>query len=189
MDRRRLLATIALGLIAAASLVAIAWPDLPSATANRTGQRAGVVLRQLDDPAASPEVGRAVPDFEWAMPDGTVRRLEDLRGRVVVLNFWATWCEPCLQEMPALDRAAGDPGVVVLALGIDEEPAKVDAFFERLAITRVEPLLDIASKTARRYAVVGVPSTFFVGPDGMLRYVERNAVTDATLRDALAKAR
>ncbi|CAN5177456.1 hypothetical protein BH18CHL2_BH18CHL2_05700 [soil metagenome] len=190
MDRTRVLANVALGLVALASIGAIAWPSLPFNPRPDAGQRAGVILRQLEDAAAGPEVGLAVPEFEWAEPRGTVRRLSELRGRVVLLNFWATWCKPCLEEMPALDRAArADGGPVVLALGIDEDPEKVDAFFDKLALSHVEPLLDVQSRTARRYGVVSLPTSFVIGPDGIIRHVEIRALDDATIRDALAKAR
>lgn len=186
----RIVANIVLAGIVIASLVALAWPSLPVSGPRELPVRAGVVLRLTDDPTAVPRAGGSAPDFEWITPAGTTRRLSELRGRTVIVNFWATWCEPCREEMPALDRAAAaDPTLAVLALDLDESAAKIDAFLESYGIRRLEPILDAGKKVATRYGVVSLPSTFFVGPDGTVRHLEIRGMSDAVIADGIAKAR
>ena len=190
-DHPRLFANVVLAAIAAASLVALAWPALPwSAASREVPTRAGVVLRAIEDAGDSPRVGGRAPDFEWSTPAGQLRRLSELRGRTVVVNFWATWCEPCREEMPALDRAAqADATVVVLALDLDESAEKIDAFIDSYRIVKVEPILDAGKKMATRYGVVALPSTFFVGPDGIVRHLEIRGMDEAMIRAGVEKAR
>jgi len=186
----RLATSLVLVVIAVSSLGALLWPSLPFATSRETPVRAGVVLRSIDDPAALPRIGGAAPDFEWVTTGGITRRLSELRGKTVIVNFWATWCEPCREEMPALDRAASaDPTLAVLALDLDENAATIDGFLESYAIRRLEPILDAGKKIATRYGVVSLPSTFFLGPDGTVRHLEIRGMSDAQIRDGIAKAR
>ena len=188
--RARLSANLALAAIALASVAALLWPALPLAGPREAPVRAGVVLRTVDHPAAFPRLGGVAPDFEWITPAGSIRRLTELRGRTVVLNFWATWCEPCRDEMPALDRAAAaDPTLVVLALDLDEDATKIDRFLESYGIRRLEAVLDAGKKVATRYGVVGLPSTFFIGPDGIVRHLEIRGMSDAVIAGGIAKAR
>lgn len=188
--RPRLLANLVLAGIAIASVVALLWPLLPFSGPREVPVRAGVVLRTVDDPVAFPRLGGVAPDFEWVTPAGSVRRLSELRGRTVVVNFWATWCEPCREEMPALDRAAAaDPALVVLALDLDEDAAKIDGFLESYGIRRLEAILDAGKKVATRYGVVGLPSTFFIAPDGTVRHLEIRGMSDAVIAAGIAKAR
>ncbi|HEX4744256.1 MAG TPA: TlpA disulfide reductase family protein [Candidatus Limnocylindria bacterium] len=189
--RTRLATNLALAAIALASAVALAWPALPwSAGAGEVPARAGVVLRAIDGPADSPRIGGQAPDFEWTTPAGKTQRLSQLRGRTVVLNFWATWCEPCREEMPALDRAAqADPALAVLALDLDESADKIDSFIASYRIAKVEAILDAGKKMATRYGVVGLPTTFFIGPDGIVRHLEIRGMDAAVIQAGLAKAR
>jgi peroxiredoxin len=108
--------------------------------------------------------------FSVATPDGGTLRLADLRGKVVFLNFWATWCEPCLEEMPAMERLARayrDRGLVVLALSADREGASVvRPFLKRHALTF--PVgLDPDQSVARLYRVWALPSTFILDRAGV----------------------
>lgn len=126
-------------------------------------------------------VGSPAPAFdlpELRVTSGSPRSsrsLEDLRGRVVFVNFWATWCPPCRDEAPSLERLYrryAPSGLEVLAVSIDEPAAleAVQTFVKELDLT-VPVLLDPERDTYRRYQATGVPETFVVGPDG--RVVER----------------
>ena len=123
------------------------------------------------DPTAirSPLVGRAAPDFTLSTLDGARSvRLADLRGQVVVLTFWASWCAECRVEQPALNAAWDrfrDAGVVLVGVNFQDSPPDALAY---VAETRTTwPVLaDPGSRTALAYGVYGIPESFFIGPDG-----------------------
>ncbi len=185
----RALAGLLIGIIAVASLAALLWPSLPFNDRARSGPtRVGVITATVDAPESAPVVGKLAPDFRWVEPDGATRTLGGLRGTPVVLNFWATWCVPCRTELPAMERiASANRGVTFLAIDLDEDGGKVRDFFDSLGITTLRPLIDVNSTQAKRYAIVGVPTTVFVGPDGVIRQITINAMTDDELRAGLAK--
>lgn len=117
--------------------------------------------------------GRAdgmAPDFEFITYDGETIHLADLRGKGIVLNFWASWCLPCRTEAPLLEaawRRERDNGIVFIGLAyLDQEPA-AQAFLAEFDITYPNGP-DLQSATARRYGITGVPETFFIGPDGQI---------------------
>jgi thiol-disulfide isomerase/thioredoxin len=111
-----------------------------------------------------------VVDIAFQDASGQQRRLSDYRGRPVVLNLWATWCLPCVTELPALDKLAQDfkdRGPAVLALSIDRKgAAAVQAFFARNAIRHLEPLVDPAREAAAILKVTVLPTTLFLDAQG-----------------------
>lgn len=98
--------------------------------------------------------------------------LSAFKGRYVVVNFWATWCTPCVKEMPALDRLAGrleKNGVIVLAISEDEGGAtQVRPFAEKLKLSKVRILYDPEKRGFRDYALRGLPTTILISPQGHL---------------------
>ena len=189
----RAIAGLVIGAIAVASLVALLWPTLPFSQAPLGQVRVNVITRQIEgaSPGAGGVVGKPAPDFEWATPDGRTQRLTELRGGPVVVNFWATWCVPCREEMPALERVAkADTAARFLAVDLDEDGERIRGFFDRLALDRLMPLLDVNAQAARRFGVASLPSTFFVDAGGVVRDVEIGGpMSDARIRAGLAKAR
>lgn len=119
---------------------------------------------------AAPVVGSPAPDFELETLDGSPVSLRGLRGRVVIVNFWATWCGPCRVEMPDLEaRAVRFPDrLTVLGVNFDETPAEVAAFRDEVGVT-FPLLLDPGAKVQRLYRVLGYPTTYFVDQDGIIR--------------------
>lgn len=103
---------------------------------------------------------------------GKALTLADFRGSLIVLNFWATWCAPCRQEMPSLDRLQtllGPEGLKVIALSLDRAGnAAVTAFMEELGLTSMEAFLDSGNQSARDFVVQGLPATFIIDPSGGL---------------------
>lgn len=126
------------------------------------------------------------PDFTLTALDGEPFTLSDHRGEVVVLNFWATWCLPCLAEMPeleAIQQELGGEGVQVVGISQDTGGAEeIRPFAERLGVTY--PLLpDPAFQVSTRYGGVSLlPMTLFIGRDGTIAREEAGALTGAELR-------
>jgi cytochrome c biogenesis protein CcmG, thiol:disulfide interchange protein DsbE len=143
------------------------------------------------DPRAvpSPLVGRPAPAFSLTTFDGKVVSLESLRGQVVVLNFWASWCYPaCYEEAPILEaswRQYQKEGVTVLGVAIqDKEPASLD-FIQRFGLT-FPNAPDPAGRVSIDYGVYGVPETFLIDRRGMIRRKHVGAVTEAAFREGIA---
>ncbi len=114
----------------------------------------------------------ALPDVACTALDGAARHLPaDWRGRAVVLNFWATWCIPCVAEMPALDRlAAGAPEFAVLAVSADRAGAEaVSPFLKAHGVSHLTALLDPHMEVGRAFAVAGFPTTLVIDAAGRLR--------------------
>ena len=115
--------------------------------------------------------GGKAPALKLADADGRERALSDWRGKTVVLNFWATWCEPCREEMPSLERLKTRLGgkFDVVAVNVGESPERVARFTREVPVT-FPILFDRESATARRWKVRGYPTSYVVGPDGRIRY-------------------
>ena len=119
----------------------------------------------------APQSGFRAPDFALDTLEGRRVRLSDLRGQVVLVNLWATWCGPCRAEMPALERvwqAYRDQGLVVLAVNQREAPERVQDFVAELGLT-FSVLLDRNGSVGTSYRMRALPTTFFVGRDGAIR--------------------
>ncbi|MBI5947838.1 MAG: TlpA family protein disulfide reductase [Chloroflexi bacterium] len=137
-----------------------------------------------------PEVGKLAPDFALVdVRDGkTVRKLSDYRGKVVVINWFASWCDPCRREIPAFlaaEAALGDQ-IVFLGIDYDETRSKAAGFLAGLG-AGYPALLDEGSVVAEHYRVSGLPATFFVDKDGVLRAIAAGEVTPVRLEEGLAK--
>lgn len=147
---------------------------------------AGVYYWLFQRPPETPVIGRPAPGFQLAVLDGSPASLASYRGRPVIVNFWATWCEPCKQEMPALQaEAASHPDLVVLGIDNVEAAVKVRPYVEQLGV-RFPILLDQDGSIVEQYQVLGLPTSFFVDRGGVLRSVYRGALSAETLRDSVA---
>lgn len=114
----------------------------------------------------------AAPDFDLAAPDGNRHSLEAMRGKPVIVNFWATWCPPCQAEMPSMQRAweqVRDEGILMVAINVGEDADTIGKFTDRLPVEFPLPM-DLDSKVAQRWPMTGLPTTFVVDPDGRLVY-------------------
>lgn len=119
-----------------------------------------------------PWTGGSTPKLALKDLEGRVHRLEDYRGKVVLVNFWATWCEPCREEMPSMQRLrAGLEGrpFVVLAVNLAESEGRVRRFLEQTPIA-FPVLLDRDGSVAKAWRARILPASFVVGPDGAIRY-------------------
>jgi thiol-disulfide isomerase/thioredoxin len=111
----------------------------------------------------------AFPDLEFAGADGGSVKLSQLKGNVVLLNVWATWCGPCREELPIVQRMYdkySDRNFVVLAVNVDAERKRVEPFLKRYNISL--PIYYAAPEDAAQMTAMGIPSTFILGPDRQL---------------------
>lgn len=117
---------------------------------------------------------RAAPEFVLTDMDDVQHALRDYRGKVVLLNFWATWCPPCRREMPALERLYQQlegQGFVVLAVNQWEDADHVFAYTGELNVFPTFPILfDPESSVSEEFGVKGLPTSFLLDQDGQLRY-------------------
>jgi peroxiredoxin len=112
------------------------------------------------------------PPLELVDLDGKRHRLADYRGSVVVINFWATWCVPCRDEMPSLERlraSVDGKRVVILAVNLAEPDSRVRKFLDAMPL-RFPILMDREATVAKAWQAKLLPATFVVGPDGVIRY-------------------
>lgn len=116
--------------------------------------------------------GGPAPALELQDLQGQPHRLADYRGRVVLVNFWATWCEPCRDEMPSIERLRqslkGKP-FEVLAVNVGEPASRIERFREKLPMS-FTLLLDRDTKTAKAWKARILPASFLIGRDGRVRY-------------------
>ena len=104
--------------------------------------------------------------------NGKQRQLSDYRGKVVVLNFWATWCGPCVKEMPSLEnlarRMSGEQ-FALLTVNFGEKPARIHSFLKKVGVS-LPVLLDPDMSASRNWVKKGLPTTYIIGPDQKIRY-------------------
>lgn len=116
--------------------------------------------------------GGPTPALRLQDLDGKAHTLADYRGKVVLINFWATWCAPCRYEMPSIEKLRaslmGRP-FAVLAVNLGEPEPRVRAFLQEVPL-RFPVLLDPDAAAAKAWKVKALPATFVVGPDGRVRY-------------------
>lgn len=132
---------------------------------------AGVVPLAGCNKAGKPGPGDIAPEFVLESLGGQVRKLSNYRGKLVLVNLWATWCPPCIEELPVLDRLAvdyADKGLVVLGVAGDEDTQAVRDFVAKSPV-HFEVLLDPNGAIGTQYGITGYPETFFVDRDGRLR--------------------
>jgi thiol-disulfide isomerase/thioredoxin len=135
---------------------------------------------------SSIDIGSPVPDFVLSGVQSQKIRLEDFRGKAVILNFWATWCAPCKQEMPLLQKFADTFGTSVVVIGIDsqEQATDVATYLQENQI-QFPVALDLDGEITRKYQVNGFPTTFFLDQNGILRSEQIGALREDLLQDHL----
>lgn len=171
MLRRLTLATIATGL-AAVALVIVAGVGLPSRTDYAN-------LGFIDQIPIAPEVDALAPPFTLNTLRGNPVNLTDLQGQIVIINFWATWCVPCLTEMPelqAIHEDYSDNGVYLIAVNLGESRSTVQSWVDDFGFT-FTVALDTERQVEQRYQLRGQPTTVIIAPDGTIKHIEYGATT------------
>lgn len=137
-----------------------------------------------------PVVGMEVEDFRLTDLDGNQQSLSQYRGKIVLLNFWATWCKPCTTEMPAMQASFDklrDKGFVVLAINELEDDAKVREHIKTYGHT-FPVLMDRDNKVANQFGVFGLPVSVFIDQQGRVQeYIKGGLLTEQMIHDVVAR--
>jgi len=141
-------------------------------------------------PKPGPGVDRMAPEIVLPTLDGGTFVLSEQRGKPVVLNFWASWCMPCQRELPALQSAAEHFGDQVVFVGVDqgETAEAVQKQVDQLGLTFAIPM-DGSGDVGYQYNVKGLPTTFFIDANGMIRSLWMGEMNSVTLAENIAKIR
>ncbi len=134
-------------------------------------------------------VGEPAPDFELVDFDGNRIGLSDLRGRPVVVNFWGSWCPPCIEEFPRLARAVdehGDEGLVVIGVVYQDRFTSAQEFMESVGATW-PGVMDPGGRVAAAYGIHGAPETFFIDREGVVAARQIGPFTEDALERHLAR--
>jgi len=201
--RRRLIALVGLVAIVGVAAVALAAAGVLGSQGGGEGIENALVL---DTVSASgqptldigPQVGKLAPDFEVSDFDGTRHRLSDFRGKVVYLNFWATWCGPCKRELPdiqeLLTRHADD--LVVIAVNRSEPLDRAEGFFQNVTrsdggegISFTVNGMDPDDTLYNEYRGLGMPVSIFIDANGVVTQVHNGLILLDQMEEALTDAR
>ena len=157
----------------AGAIALIVWGGLP--------ERAEFTAFAISEAGiVAPETGAIAPPIEATTLDGTPIRLDALRGEVVIVNFWATWCGPCRFEMPELQRLyETQDNVRIIAVNLQEDEAEVQRWADAFGLTY--PIVIDEGAIARRYAFRDPPTTFVIAPDGVIARTIYGPVTMESL--------
>ena len=134
-----------------------------------------LAVAALTPAAAATTATPLAPDFTLRGADGRNVRLDELRGQVVLVNFWATWCGPCREEMPRLDmlyQKYHKSGFVLLGVNVDDDPHTALATAAKLNVS-FPVLLDTDKKVSKLYDLNTMPSTVVIDRDGKMRFLTR----------------
>lgn len=147
------------------------------------------LVRPASTPISTADVGQAAPPLKLPLAGGGEVDLAQYRGKVVLLNFWATWCPPCRAEMPVFERAHQqyrERGLVVLGVDLQERDEDILAFMREVGVT-FPSAVDRTGEVARQWRATGLPTTVLIDRQGVIRDVRVGPFTDATLEERLAK--
>jgi cytochrome c biogenesis protein CcmG/thiol:disulfide interchange protein DsbE len=165
------------GVLLLGSLFIVVTRVRPQATTAAPAVVTDVVL------TPAPLADHPAPDFSLPNLDSTNIALSDLKGQVLLINVWATWCPPCRLEMPSIQAAYEqyhDQGFTVLAVNLQEDPPTVAAFMRDYQLT-FPALLDRNGQVSRAYQAGALPSSFFVDRRGVIRAVYRGPMPRSTI--------
>jgi thiol-disulfide isomerase/thioredoxin len=143
---------------------------------------------QVANRSAQPAIGYPAPAFTLTSLQEQPFAFEQGQGKAMVLNFWATWCNPCQRELPTLQAAAERYADVVKIVGIDqgEDRATVQEYVKARGLT-FDILLDTDLTVGQKFNIKGMPTTFFVDSDGVIRYLWIGEMNSITLAEGIAR--
>jgi peroxiredoxin len=132
-------------------------------------------------------VGAKAPDFELKTLTGDSVKLSDLKGKKVMLNFWATWCPPCKEEMPAMEKLHKEAGEDLLILAVNIDPhLDVQGFVNENKLT-FPILLDTDDTVNEKYQILSIPTTYFIDSKGIIQHVSLGSMEYDEMKELTKK--
>ncbi len=199
---RRLLALAGLFVIVGVAILVLLAAGLLGNQGGGAGISAVTLLdtppvQSLPDLDARPEAGQLAPDFEISAFDGSRHRLSDFRGKVVYVNFWATWCIPCQVELPDMEelQAQHSDELTVIAVNRREPLERASAYFRNLTtndggrgVSFTVNGIDPDDALYREYRALGMPASFFIDANGVVTRVFNGLIRLPQMEEALTAA-
>lgn len=174
----------------AAVLVYFADPFSTYTAVDASGKNVETGIIKTD--GAAPRERRPAPDFLLADYEGKAVKLDDFRGKTVLLNWWATWCTVCEAEMPDMQRLASEnrDDLVILAINRGEGTGTAKSWSDARALTALKFVMDKNEDVARGYKLPsGMPNSFFIDKDGIVRVVKHGGMQYDEMKKLLAETR
>jgi len=192
--------SVVLPLVVVAAIVGAIWyiesrglPFVEGGSSAGSGDYGPLALPPDRNPTGrdpSPEKERAAPDFLLETLDGGTLRLSDLQGKAVLVNFWATWCQPCRSELPhlvaAYDRYRQE-GLEIVAVNLQEDKDTIAGFVEEFGI-QFPVVIDRSGDVSDKYRVIGVPTSFFIDRSGVVRSIYTGPFVGQQSRQGIAES-
>lgn len=175
-----------IGLLGAVTCLVTAFLIVTAAGLPQRAEFTGQIIP--DELPVAPEIGAIAPPFEAVALDGQQINLGSLRGQVVLVNFWATWCEPCRVEMPDLEavyQQYHERGLRVLAVNLGESTALIRQWVDEFGLT-FDILLDAQQQIAGLYQIRGQPTTYVISPLGIITHIFYGATSREAFEAVLA---
>lgn len=193
--RSRYLRLLAIGVLigAAITLVVLAGlPEVPRAISKTRSPSAGDQADSsvVEEGAKTVSVGQTAPNFALHDTRDRTYELQGLKGKVVLLNFWATWCAPCRLEMPLLEAISQElveEDFLVLGINLQESVAQVQEFVDEMGLT-FPVLLDSDGTVSGLYRIIGYPSTIIIDKAGKIQTIHIGILLESQLREYLQEA-
>lgn len=176
---------------------ALAMPVAGDTTLSQSGESAQLLEAPVemqspaDQPPSKPETGFTAPDFDLVTVDGSKIDISSLRGKPTLINYWTSWCIPCLEELPVLEELSRDfPEVNFISInGVEQDDlSAVKQTIANLSITHLI-LLDVGEQFWKNYGVMFLPTSFFIDRHGIIQHVQFGSLTEGQLRKKLEQLR
>lgn len=178
------------GLLLGAALGLIVFFGIPSRAVETSVAENSLTTSEQLQTATGLEIGSPAPQFQLQSTEGEAIDLESLRGNLVLLNFWATWCAPCRTEMPLLEQTYQEhraDGLIVLGIDFDEPIELVQSFGDEFGLT-FPLLLDPGGQVQQLYRVRGYPTSVLLDREGKVAYYKIGILSEQELGEALEQA-
>jgi peroxiredoxin len=180
------------GIVAVLILAPVIWVvgTMPIASGSKVVTGTGGAAKGV-----GPQVDYEAPNFKLLDPSGKPVELKQFRGHPVLLNFWATWCAPCREEMPEIEqiyREYKDRGLIVLGISVDDSsstknvPELIKEGSPSVGSYTFPVALDVKQEVLQRYKLLGVPSSYFIDASGVIRVVQPRAMSRQNIVDGVA---